>query len=226
MSDDPFIKYLNSLPTLAKFDTGQIAAYRRACGQPLAESKGCQDFAAVSTRPADFLTVTLAAQYSSKKIQGKKHHRHYDRKGSIGAAWAAYCKSRNSEDDPHAFYRRRQESLASGQSPPNVPSIHERFRTLLDADLELDGTGELAYRLRGLVRMLEAEDIPIDVIQLAYDLRAWRAESGCVQERWAKAFYAPPYERSSADADSGSGDDATDDEPQVEDQEEEEDNAD
>ena len=73
-----------------------------------------------------------------------------------------------------------------------MPSIHERFRTILDAELEVDGTGQLAYRLRGLVRMLVAEDIPIDIIQLAYDLRGWRAESCNVQERWAKAFYSPP----------------------------------
>jgi hypothetical protein len=73
-----------------------------------------------------------------------------------------------------------------------VPSIHERLRTLLDADVELDGAGELAYRLRGLVRMLVAEETPLDVIQLAHDLRGWRAESRYVQERWARAFYAPP----------------------------------
>jgi hypothetical protein len=57
--------------------------------------------------------------------------------------------------------------------------------------MKLDGTGELAYRLRGLVRMLVSEDVPIDVIQLAHDLRAWRVESRYVQEHWANAFYRP-----------------------------------
>ncbi len=223
MSDDPFIKHLKSLPTLAKVDTGKIAAYRRACGQRLAESKGCQDFAAVSSRTADFLTVTLACQYSSDKIKGGRHNRLYGNRGSIGAAWAAYCKSRNAGDDPHQFYKRRQDDLEKGNSPPNVPSIHERFRTLLDAELELDGTGELAYRLHGLVRMLVAEDIPIDVIQLAYDLRGWRAESRDVQERWAKAFYAPAFV---GHTNTAKGTDETDQNgPEVEDQEEE-DNAD
>lgn len=224
MSDDPFISYLHRLPTLAQFDTGQMAAYRRACGQRLAESRGCQDFAAISTRPADFLTVTLAAQYSSDKIGSRAHVRQYANRGSIGAAWAAYCKSRNKDDDPHAFYRRRQDALEKGNSPPNVPSIHERFRTLLDADLELDGTGELANRLRGLVRMLVAEGIPIDVIQLAHDLRGWRAESRYVQERWAKAFYAPPFAKQT-DATEGN-DEIDEDDPEAEDQEEEEESAD
>jgi CRISPR type I-E-associated protein CasB/Cse2 len=209
MSDDKFISYLKALPHLAKYDTGQVAAYRRACGQRLAESKGCQDFAATSARPSDFLAVTLAAQYSSDKIKSGAHHSAYKNKGSLGAAWAAYCRNRKKEDDPHTFYKRRQESLASGNAPANVPSIHERFRKLLDAELELDGTGELAYRLRGMVRMLVAEDIPIDVIQLAHDLRGWRAESRYVQERWAKAFYAPPYEKKIDDATTDESDDAT-----------------
>jgi CRISPR type I-E-associated protein CasB/Cse2 len=69
--------------------------------------------------------------------------------------------------------------------------MHERFRTLLDAELVVDGTGELAHRLCGLVRMLVAGEVPIDVIQLAHDLRGWRADNRYVQERWAKAFYSP-----------------------------------
>jgi CRISPR type I-E-associated protein CasB/Cse2 len=161
----------------------------------LGESRNCQQFASISTRPADFLTATLAAQYPSAKIAKGEHHATYQQQGSIGAAFARYCRERNKDEDPHTFYRRRQEALASGQSPPNIPSIHERFRTLLDAELELDGTGELAYRLRGLVRMMIAAEVPIDVVQLAHDLRGWRAESRYVQERWAKAFYAPPYEK-------------------------------
>jgi len=41
------------------------------------------------------------------------------------------------------------------------------------------------------MRMLVAEDVPVDVIQLARDMRGWRAETRYVQERWAKAFYSP-----------------------------------
>lgn len=217
MSEDPFINYLFALK---HEDKGTLAALRRACGQRLGESRNCQQFASVSTRPADFLTVTLAAQYPSAKIDKGEHHATYKQKGSIGAAFARYCRERNQDEDPHKFYRRRQEALASGQSPPNVPSIHERFRTLLDAELELDGTGELAYRLRGLVRMMVASDVPIDVIQLANDLRGWRAESRYVQERWAKAFYAPPYERQAYVSDSDA--DAEDEVNEPEETEEEE----
>ncbi len=187
-TNDPFIRYLYSLK---HEDTGTLAALRRACGQRLAESRNCQHFASVSTCPADFLTVTLVTQYSSDSVRKGQHNKQYPNRGSIGAAWAAYCRSRKREDDPHTFYKNRQEVISRGQNAPRPPSIHERFRTLLDAGMELNGTGELAYRLRGLVRMLVAEGIPIDVIQLAWDLRQWRAESRCVQERWAKAFYAP-----------------------------------
>lgn len=188
-NDDPFIRYLYSLK---HEDTGTLAALRRACGQRLAESRNCQWFASVSTRPADFLTVTLGAQYSAEQIQDGKNHMTYKGRGSIGAAWARYCRDRDKEQDPAIFYKTRQDALTNGQNPTRPPSIHERFRTLLDAELALDGTGELAYRLRGLVRMCVAANVPIDVIQLAYDLRGWRAESRYVQECWAKAFYSTP----------------------------------
>lgn len=194
-SNDPLISYLKSIKHES---TGTLAALRRACGQRLAESRNCQWFASVSTKPADFLTATLVAQYSAAQIQRGRHHTTYERKGSIGAAWRKYCRNRDPEQDPATFYERRQDALAKGQDPKPPPSIHERFRTLLDAELDLDGMGELAYRLRGLVRMLAAEDIPIDVIQLAYDLRGWRAECRNVQERWATAFYSPPSRGKSA----------------------------
>jgi CRISPR type I-E-associated protein CasB/Cse2 len=186
--EDPFIRYLYSL----KYeDTGTLAALRRACGQRLAESRNCQWFASVGTHPADFLTVTLVAQYSAAQIQGGKHHKTYKHRGSVGAAWAEYCRKSDPKKDPATFYRKRQEDLEKGRTPKPPFSIHERFRTLLDAELERDGTGELAHRLRGLVHMLVAEKIPIDVIRLASDLRGWRAESRYVQEHWAKAFYHP-----------------------------------
>jgi CRISPR type I-E-associated protein CasB/Cse2 len=188
-SDDPFIRYLYSLK---HEDTGTLAALRRACGQRLGESRNCQHFASISRRPADFLAATLAAQYSAIQIDAGRHHVRYDRRGSIGAAWARYCRERDNDHDPAKFYARRQEALAKGQDAQRPPGIHERFRTLLDAELELDGTGELAYRLRGLVRMCVAADVPIDVVQLAHDLRGWRAESRYVQERWARAFYGQP----------------------------------
>jgi CRISPR type I-E-associated protein CasB/Cse2 len=190
-NEDRFIRYLYSLN---HEDTGTLAALRRACGKRLAESRNCQDFESVSTRAVDFLTATLAAQYSSAQIKAGTHHARYDHRGSIGAAWARYCRERDRDQDPATFYRNRQEALARGQEAPRPPSIHERFRTLLDAQLEIDGTGELAYRLRGLVRMCVAAEVPIDVIQLAHDLRGWRAESRYVQERWARAFYGQPRE--------------------------------
>ena len=188
--DDPFIRYLYSLKHES---TGILAALRRACGQRFGESKNCQFFASISTRPADFLTATLVAQYSADQIKSGRHHTTYNDLGSIGAAWARYCRKRDREQDPAIFYKKRQGDLSNGRVPPRPPHVHERFRTLLDAEIERDGRGELAYRLRGLVRMLVAEDIPIDIIQLARDLRGWRAESHCVQERWAKAFYSPPH---------------------------------
>ena len=213
---DPFFKYLGSLK---REDTGILAALRRASGQRLAESRECQWFASVSRRPEDFLTATLVAQYPAAQIREGRHQGSYQYRGSIGAAWAAYCRKRDPEQDPAAFYRRRQEAMAAGLDPPRPPSIHERFRTLLDAQLDADGTGELAYRLRGLVRMLVAEDIPIDAIQLASDMRGWRAESRYVQERWAMAFYGQSSVDKSDDQDVGEVDET--ETPEIQGQEDE-----
>lgn len=221
-NDDPFIRYLR---WLKHENAATLAALRRACGQRLSESRNCQWFVSISAELCDFLTATLAAQYSSMQIQGGKHHETYKRHGSIGAAWARYChmqsiKQKKRELDPAYLYEHRQQALEKGQAPPNVPSMHERFRTLLDAELERDGTGEFAYRLRGLVRMLVAEDIPIDVIQLARDMRCWRAPRRYVQERWAKAFYSPPSGGKSAIATSEEQDET--EELETRDQEEDE----
>jgi len=200
-NDDRFISYLFAL---RREDVGTLAALRRACGHRLAESRGCHEFAYVSSRPVDFLIVTLAAQYSAetiKRVELNSSHGSgrtnwpFRHEGSIGAAWSRYCRERIKKDDPATFYSNRQADLAGGRPLATIPSSHERFRTVLDAQLDLDGGGELAYRLRGMVRMLVATSVPFDVIQLAHDLRCWRAESRYVQESWAKAFYAPPRER-------------------------------
>lgn len=188
-NEDPFLSYLGAL---GNESSGKLAAFRRACGQRLSESRNCQDFVAISARPADFLTVTLVAQYPTDNIRNGRHQHAYPNKGSIGAAWARYCRERDPEQDPVTFYCKRQEALVKGQDLPRSPSIHERFRTLLDSDIELDGAGELAHRLRGVLRMLVADEVPIDIFQLARDMRGWRSESRYVQKCWAKAFYGSP----------------------------------
>ncbi len=193
--EDMFIQYLYSLKCE---DTGTLAALRRACEKRLAESRNCQWFASVSTHPADFLTATLIAQYPTAKIKSGQHHYKYKHRGSIGAAWARYCRESDSDKDPAIVYRNRQDALEKGKTPKPPPNIHERFRTLLDAELKRDGTGELTHRLYGLVRMLVTAEVPIDAIQLAYDLRNWRAESRFIQERWARAFYSSSKDKDEA----------------------------
>lgn len=201
MSEDAFIRYLTALN---HENNGTLARYRRACGErwpgPCPE---LGQFGEPGRKLAiDFLTLSLATQYKSETIKksglpsshrsGKRSKWPFKGEGNFGTAWAAYCRIKEKQKDPHTFYKNRQKALAAGHATENIPSIHERFRRLLDAEIELDGTGELAQRLRGMVRMLVSADIPLDVIQLAHDLRRWRAESRYIQERWARAFYAPP----------------------------------
>ena len=84
-NEDRFIRYLKY--SLKHEDTGKLAALRRACGQRLVESRNCQWFTSISTYPADFLTATLAAQYSAEKIRNDRGWP-FRGKGNIGMAWA------------------------------------------------------------------------------------------------------------------------------------------
>lgn len=74
-------------------------------------------------------------------------------------------------------------------------SIERRFRILLDAEFDMvDGKpagGELAFRLRQLVRLTAAHEVGIDWPQLLMDLCAWSHPNKPVRKAWARSFYAP-----------------------------------
>ena len=63
-------------------------------------------------------------------------------------------------------------------------SIEQRFITLLDADRD-----QLPHRLRQMISLLKAEQIPVDWEQLLSDLLYWASERHTVQQRWARDFY-------------------------------------
>jgi len=81
-----------------------------------------------------------------------------------------------------ALWRSREASLkGSGQS------IERRFSSLLDAD-----EGQLSHRLRQIVTLLLSEGTArIHWPQLLNDLTYWNSRERYVQQRWARAFYAP-----------------------------------
>lgn len=75
-------------------------------------------------------------------------------------------------------------------------AVDRRFRILLDAQFDLvegyrPGGGELAYRLRQMVKLAAAKEVGVDWPQLLLDLRNWNRPDKRVQRKWAESFYAP-----------------------------------
>lgn len=77
----------------------------------------------------------------------------------------------------------------------DTETTERRFRVLLDADFDredgMPAGGELAFRLRQLVRLTASHEVGMDWPQLLLDLSDWGRPGKRVQKAWAKSFYAP-----------------------------------
>lgn len=81
--------------------------------------------------------------------------------------------------------------LARKQSGGNIDSdegLPEPLKRRLDALLAAP-SDELFPHLRQLIRMLKAEEVPVDWEQLLWDLRNWDQEDRRVQWQWSRSFY-------------------------------------
>lgn len=87
--------------------------------------------------------------------------------------------------------------LAEGSSQE---AVERRFRVLLDADFDRiwdaqegmkSGGGELAFRLRQMVKLAASREIGVNWPLLLADLCFWDAPGKPVQKKWARNFYAP-----------------------------------
>ena len=93
-------------------------------------------------------------------------------------------KNMHSEQQPLGKAVRK---LAALQDESELTRIRKRFTVFAtSADME-----ECAYYLRGLVQLLRAKGVPMDYIQLAYDLYQFQTENGAqkVKLRWGQDFY-------------------------------------
>ncbi len=176
----------------------RLAILRRNAGNTLAESRqitwiyGLLDrFDPVNsnyhansnhTEEVLFLTATLLA-FDRAFLEGRREFH-----GNFGTTchrlWLATRGPSDTENDK-----------------PKSP-VARRFGLLLDAEFDLAGTNELAFRLRQMVRQVlskNADEIGIDWPQMLSDLKYWGHADKFVQKRWARAFYAPATESSPED---------------------------
>ena len=149
-----------------RLGNGELAQLRRAAGDRLGDRTELLWFAGRTrgerTEAGDFLVATLLAQYSTVDIKSGAHRG----KGDFGATW----------------------KRAIGPAPSD--SIQRRFHILLDSDLAWDGSGDLPYRLRQMVRYAAAKGIGLDWPQLLKDLGGWGHPSRYIQKRWARSFFS------------------------------------
>jgi CRISPR system Cascade subunit CasB len=76
---------------------------------------------------------------------------------------------------------------AKTNHPEREKGFDRRFEVLLDAD-----ETQIPFRLRQIVRLIDAADVPINWPQLLQDLLYWNHRKRFVQENWARAYYAAP----------------------------------
>jgi CRISPR type I-E-associated protein CasB/Cse2 len=171
-----------------RLDTGDAARLKRAAGGSLAEARDCLWFYRVvppvlrhSQVEACFLVATLMTT-SNKWFRGER--------AQIGKAGyrPTVCRSFGASMAQLKGVRARDGGAAQEEGP-----IDRRFRILLDADLEWDADGsprgELPYRLRQAVRLLDTADVAVEWVQLLKDIRHWNQAERRVQKRWAADFY-------------------------------------
>lgn len=115
------------------------------------------------------------------------------------------------------FPEARQSRLAPKFDPKrSVSPIERRLRLLMDSHMEADGSGDLPFRLRQVVKLvldkgkglaIGTSDSLINWDALLWNLRDWDdpEKNKSAQKNWAKSFYGyrPPEEAGIPDADSG-----------------------
>jgi CRISPR system Cascade subunit CasB len=80
-------------------------------------------------------------------------------------------------------------------------SLKRRFRILLDATFDRihdplnesapwqEGGGELAFRLRQMVKLLASKEVGVDWAPLLVDVCQWSRPDKRVQKKWARSFF-------------------------------------
>ena len=78
-----------------------------------------------------------------------------------------------------------------------LPKDFRRFHILLDADFEriydaddeafpwAEGGGEMAFRLRQMVKLMASKDVGVDWPELLVDLCSWSTSNRRIQKKWA-----------------------------------------
>jgi CRISPR system Cascade subunit CasB len=79
---------------------------------------------------------------------------------------------------------RWEQARERGETPEHGDSTERRFVALLTSTRE-----DLPYHLRQMIGLLRTKEVPVNWLQLLFDIQRWDADSRIVQRRWASAFW-------------------------------------
>jgi CRISPR type I-E-associated protein CasB/Cse2 len=94
--------------------------------------------------------------------------------------------------------------MRPNDKPDEAARRFRRFHILLDSKFDRicdplnesaarqDGGGELAFRLRQMVKVLASKEIGVDWAQLLVDLPQWSHPEKRIQKAWARSFFSAP----------------------------------
>lgn len=165
--------FVGELETLRERDRGAMAALRRNAGETLEDARGVAWMHGRLYRELRrkndemyFLVATLFDWNRKRSIGG----------GDVGVTMRLLAQEAGEE------------------------AIERRFLALLDAEFDdihdaqdgfKKGGGELAFRLRQMVKLAASSEIGLNWAVLLADLCCWNTPGKPVQKKWARNFYAP-----------------------------------
>jgi len=161
---------------------GELAALRRAAGSNLGESAlAIQEFYRllpyqVNQPQQEEIYYLVATLFDLNRYEAPA--KKWDTDPVNFGSTMRECKIRSERTGSTAGTDEQGESRES--------SIDKRFVALLDSSIE---SGELAYRLRQLVRLAASKEIGVNWLTLLEDLLWWNHEARYVQKRWARSYF-------------------------------------
>lgn len=168
-SSDIDQQFINKLKTLKENDRGVFTALKRAAGVSIAGSR----------------QGAIAAFY---KIL--PHPLMDSRKEEIYFLVATLY----GHNDEYQFTGNFGETMRVVKNEFDSKSMDRRMTGLLDSNFESLKTriikgGELAYKLRQLVKLAKSKDVGIDWLQFLKDLKNWNHSEKFVQKKWARKYF-------------------------------------
>jgi CRISPR type I-E-associated protein CasB/Cse2 len=86
-------------------------------------------------------------------------------------------------------------TMAAVRAKTSSASLDRRVAVLLDSEFDMiggsqPGGGEMAYRLRHLVKLAAGQEVGVDWEELLEDLSWWGSESRRARKKWARSYFA------------------------------------